>query len=447
MSPWRAKAKMWMKAMMISSLKLRGLLVGMVTQPAAIVLARSSGLHQVLLEIVQKRKPLDDLTLHGLLSERDGDIARLVQAILDSDEQMGHALKLEGEEANSLMVVLQRVLDRVDDFQSYCPEGFRFAAHGLLIRLSRHYDSLPSSLFVSGLELPSLDPVAGGGFADILRGQLGQVVVAVKRLRRVFSSPEDQIYIRKLLYREALIWKGLDHPYVLQFLGVASDVTSGSICLVSPWMVHGDMMTYLASRGSLGVSVNELLFQVASGLLFLHSKDIIHGDLRGRNILIGSDHSSRIADFGLAIVADRKAAWSTKGSGSTRWMAPELLFPNMLGIPFQRTFPTDVYAYACVCLEVYTEAPPFSSVPTDAELILQILKGLELEKPPASQCRGRVMPHFLWMLMKLCWNRSPDQRPTIRRVVASISKHPQRGFGNILRHRHVIFISSIVALI
>jgi serine/threonine protein kinase len=104
------------------------------------------------------------------------------------------------------------------------------------------------------------------------------------------------------------------------------------------------------------------LYEVAQGVEYLHCLKFIHGDLRGvryaitqphlvlfiyyqANILIDSDRRPRIADFGLAEVADATAV-SINQCGSVRWMAPELLET------FQRTLATDVYAFACVCLEV-----------------------------------------------------------------------------------------------
>ncbi|KAJ6551693.1 hypothetical protein B0H19DRAFT_891456, partial [Mycena capillaripes] len=48
---------------------------------------------------------------------------------------------------------------------------------------------------------------------------------------------------------------------------------------------------------------------------------------------------------------------------STLWMAPELLDPQSCGLnEFRRTFSSDVYSFACVCLELYTGKPPFSEI-------------------------------------------------------------------------------------
>jgi serine/threonine protein kinase len=83
---------------------------------------------------------------------------------------------------------------------------------------------------------------------------------------------------------------------------------------------------------------------------YLHAEGLIHGDLRGSNILVDNDHHPRLADFGLGSIAESTAGSHTsKGGGSIRWMAPELLRAEG---DFQRTLPTDVYSYGCVCVEV-----------------------------------------------------------------------------------------------
>jgi serine/threonine protein kinase len=96
--------------------------------------------------------------------------------------------------------------------------------------------------------------------------------------------------------------------------------------------------------------MQEQLNEVAQGIEYLHSQGVVHGDLRGSNILIDGGHHPRLADFGLGSLSDATVGSQTaKGHGSLRYMAPELLRPSPL---FQRTPPTDVYSFACVCIEV-----------------------------------------------------------------------------------------------
>jgi serine/threonine protein kinase len=72
------------------------------------------------------------------------------------------------------------------------------------------------------------------------------------------------------------------------------------------------------------------------------------------NIFIDETWGVQIADFGLAIISDATSNTQTvNGRGTIRWMAPELHFPSAFELQFfTPTYASDVYAFACTCLEV-----------------------------------------------------------------------------------------------
>jgi len=79
------------------------------------------------------------------------------------------------------------------------------------------------------------------------------------------------------------------------------------------------------------------------------------------NILIDSEYSARLADFGLAMIIDESTVKSSTGGheirGTTRWMAPEMLLPEEYGFSgvHLRRLPstsTDIYALGMSILEV-----------------------------------------------------------------------------------------------
>jgi serine/threonine protein kinase len=111
---------------------------------------------------------------------------------------------------------------------------------------------------------------------------------------------------------------------------------------------------------------------IAQGLAYLHNLKpaIVHGDLKGVgptrchillksdlfqvNILITPSFRASLADFGLATVKDSKAipltaTSSIREAGTLRWQAPEL-FSEDQSVTTTRT---DVYAFGCVCYEVF----------------------------------------------------------------------------------------------
>ncbi|KAF7349005.1 Kinase-like protein [Mycena venus] len=181
--------------------------------------------------------------------------------------------------------------------------------------------------------------------------------------------------------------------------------------MVSPWMEHGTVLQYLKDHGR--ANVDRLLFEVAQGLHYLHSCNIVHGDLRGTNILVNEDWSACLTDFGLSVFSNASAPMnSPTRAGSILWMAPELIAPDRFGYEFARTPATDVYAFGCVCVELYTGRPPFSEL-SEGSALLKIINGERAVRPSGIP----AMSDTLWQHVMEYWAESPVTRPTTEAVV------------------------------
>ncbi|KAJ6549226.1 kinase-like domain-containing protein, partial [Mycena vulgaris] len=150
------------------------------------------------------------------------------------------------------------------------------------------------------------------------------------------------------------------------------------------------------------------------GFDYLHSRNIVHGDLRGTNILISDDGSVCLSDFGLpTAINDGNSSTgiipsSSDRAGSIRWFALELISPAAFGCErFVRTPASDVYAYGCVCLEVIVHGtyPPFSYV-TDVAAMLTVIAGERPEKP-------EDLREELWDVAVAAWASDSRARATI----------------------------------
>ncbi|KAJ6577497.1 kinase-like domain-containing protein [Mycena capillaripes] len=122
--------------------------------------------------------------------------------------------------------------------------------------------------------------------------------------------------------------------------------------MVSPWMRLGSVLKYMTENSPSSPYAIELLCDIVRGLKYLHSENIVHGDLCGRNVLIDNRGHAMLTDFGLAAFVESDTAMKTSTrSGLIRWMSPELVFPPP-GVPFLRTTASDIWAFGCVCCEV-----------------------------------------------------------------------------------------------
>ncbi|KAF8142446.1 kinase-like domain-containing protein, partial [Mycena galopus ATCC 62051] len=276
-------------------------------------------------------------------------------------------------------------------------------ARRLLGKLCEKCYKLPSPLIIYGVTQRDEHVSFPGGFGDVHRAMYQGRPVALKHMRMFQDT--DQGDIRRRFCREALVWQRLRHLYIVPLIGIDTENFPPSLCLVSPWMKNGTVNTYLKGRDgdSRQRTVNRLIREIVQGLAFLHDEGVVHGDLRGANILVSDAGNACLTDFGLTVLVDTSASQTRNGGGCVRWMAPET-FEN-----HPRTPASDIYAFACVCLELYTGYPPFHGVLfLDPAVIFQVAQGNRPNRPA-----GNVIPDCVWEIMQKCWAHNFADRPSI----------------------------------
>ena len=138
------------------------------------------------------------------------------------------------------------------------------------------------------------------------------------------------------------------------------------------------------------------------------------------NIMIDQDCHARLADFGLlTIISDTTLATSSsyvKG-GTTRWMSPELLNPDLFNFKDSRpTKESDCYALGMVVLEVLSGRPPLAS-DKDFVVIQKVIAG---ERPGRPE--GAWFTDDLWGMLQLCWAARPESRPSVEAVLVCLER-------------------------
>ncbi|KAF7349828.1 Kinase-like protein [Mycena venus] len=352
------------------------------------------------------------------LEEFETQITSFLAHILDSRDARRAVLLLQGENAQAFLDAVQHVLDR----GSLPTAMYTTTARRLMQKLSEAHDQLPTSLFINGVHDADAHPTFAGGFGDVYRASHDGKRVALKRIRTFTADSTNPTRLK--FCREALVWQGLRHSSILPFLGIDKATFPPSLCMVSPWMKYGTILNYLRDRGR--GDILRLTFEIAKGLDYLHSMNIVHGDLRGNNILISDEHHACLSDFGLATTIQEADADTTAGAlvsssnhaGSVRWFAPELINPEQFGCErFMKTRATDVYAFACVCLEndvsqLETGAPPFADI-QEVPAMFKVLAGERPERP-------ETMSDPMWYLVNAAWAEEFRERPNTTLIVWSL---------------------------
>ncbi|KAG9090949.1 hypothetical protein FS749_000167 [Ceratobasidium sp. UAMH 11750] len=161
-----------------------------------------------------------------------------------------------------------------------------------------------------------------GGFGNIYEGRLirGWKKVAIKCSRFQTSHTNKALSALETVVRELYIWLQLDHANIVNLHGLAR--FQGCVAMVSPWMNNGNVREFIRERPSTNRYL--LCYYVASGLEYLHGVDVIHGDLKGANVLIDDNGVAKITDFGNAIILKETsvrfpASDTSRSALSLRW--------------------------------------------------------------------------------------------------------------------------------
>ncbi|KAK1231739.1 hypothetical protein PQX77_005148, partial [Marasmius sp. AFHP31] len=313
----------------------------------------------------------------------------------------------------------QRWLDRMQqliDYPSLSPE-LRPAICTVMLRLSKTSGLHPTCLSIQNVTKIGDYPVAAGGFGDVWKGTIGDSgeIVCLKVVKVYLKSDLDKL--TNEYQREAILWRQTKHPNVLPFLGIYQLEQTQQLCLISPWMEKGNLVQFLKRTKREDVDHYMLVYDVASGLAYLHKKKIVHGDLKGLNILITDSLRACIADFGLSHVADsqglRITTSTTRPVGTARWLAPELLLGS--GGPSKES---DVYAYACVCYEIFTGLQPFPELANEMAVAFNVAQGKRPSRPEGIS----ELSDSMWALITLCWDATPSSRPTASHVLEQVEE-------------------------
>ncbi|KAF8999176.1 kinase-like domain-containing protein [Cyathus striatus] len=297
-----------------------------------------------------------------------------------------------------------------------------------MLRLSKQSTLYPSSYVMTGIKRDA-HPTAGGHFAEIYKGEVNRRQLCLK-VFKLYSSEIHKIndLLKVAFYKEAILWRHLVHPNLLPFYGIYQlGDTGGRICLVSPWMSNGNISGYLGQHPEKTVS-SWYIADIAYGLAYLHRKSIIHGDLKGLNVLISDHGTACLADFGLSSVFIDTAslAWnsydtSVSRAGTVRWQSPELIAGSD-----GTTKESDIYAFACVCYEVFIGKVPFYEHPHDPTVIYNVLSGYRPSRPKLNSTAYKYgLDDWMWSLIEECWDQNPTKRPAVSEVVGRLSRRDE----------------------
>lgn len=225
-------------------------------------------------------------------------------------------------------------------------------------------------------------------------------------------------------------WKrASDHRNITPFLGLIDGLLWERLpSLVTPLYSNGNINQYL--RGNPQANLLSLLSNVADALVYMHglSPPVIHGGVRGANILIADDGEAHLSDLCMSFLPRAPdVAVAGDGLDAERWMAPEILdpTPELQGYYNITTPETDVYSFGMTMLELYTGCKPYVKKKYTASVICAVVDGIRPPRPNAASLTDDI-----WALIRLCWAQDPRDRPTMELIRSSIHTLLLRDFAS-----------------
>jgi eukaryotic-like serine/threonine-protein kinase len=221
--------------------------------------------------------------------------------------------------------------------------------------------------------------LGAGGMGEVYRARDSTLArdVALKMLPDAVARNPDRL---ARFEREARVLASLSHAHIAQVHGFEDH---GGVRVLVMELVEGSTLAERLARGALPLRESlEIGRQIADALLAAHDQGIVHRDLKPANVVLASNGTAKVLDFGLAKTGSGLALDPSESGAATRatmmtepgmvlgtasYMSPE----QAMGADADRR--TDVWAFGCVLYEMLTARRAFDGT-ASAEILAAVLK-------------------------------------------------------------------------
>ncbi|KAL3660804.1 hypothetical protein V7S43_014206 [Phytophthora oleae] len=248
-----------------------------------------------------------------------------------------------------------------------------------------------------------------GAFGEVWACRYAGKKVAIKRL---LQSKKHTFLETETFTNEIQLTASLNHPNIVRFIGVTWSSLE-NLALVEEYLPRGDLQKYLKRNGDLMTWARDkidMAVGIARAIDYLHSREVIHRDVKARNILLTKRLQPKLIDFGtsrLWVPNDMSA-----GVGTPFWTAPEVLEST------EYTEKADIYSFGVLLTELDTcEAPYHNTLGANGEkmkpfhVLKEVVDGT-LRPSLTPECPQRIRRAAV-----ACFQHDPKLRPSASELV------------------------------
>jgi len=195
---------------------------------------------------------------------------------------------------------------------------------------------------------------------------------------------------------------------------MGSEIIDGNLFLYLEYIPGGSLGDLIRNFGPLSEKLIKIYIrQILKGLQYLHSKGIVHRDIKAANVLLDTCGTVKLSDFGCSGQISLSSSHSENEllnsiKGSIPWMAPEVICQSKYGCK------ADIWSLGCLIIELKTGKSPWGKLDNFIQALFKIGRSQALPEFPVDISDN--LKDFLCM----CINRSQDLRPD----VALLLNHP-----------------------
>jgi hypothetical protein len=262
---------------------------------------------------------------------------------------------------------------------------------------------------------------SGGSGAQVYRCSVKGLSFAAKILDMSHAGPTEV----EAMLKEITIMTEIKHDNVVRYIGSECNGAKKEVRLFME-LYSGTLRDVIDLHAEHNLpftrkEITDYTFQIAKGLHYLHSLNIVHRDLKSDNIFVSWDGQKnpktlRIGDFDVSKILQKGKVAFTQNVGTPGFIAPEVM--NSAESHQGHGAEADIWSFGMILFELLTLKRPYYDV--DVFQVFTVNASGARPKIPESVNQDEMKD--LIKIFKQCTNKKPQSRPSTRKIISSLSK-------------------------